>query len=163
MPSESHFKKQAELVRESLKNFYDIRQMKSPGLIKAGVEELIQSILTFNPFIPFYAKHVLSQELVPAVFNIIHDYARDHPNFSLPESFEQVGILNNRVRGAQSTVKSGMIPSSLFYVFLYLFLSDVSTPVAPRADIKAKKAKTVSNTVCRLSLLSFISLYPFVL
>src|SRR5271154_5877859 len=122
MPSESNFKRQVDIVRETLKIFYAVRELKAPFVIRAAIIDLIDSINAFNPFTAFFLKHDLFQEMVPAVFNVLNAYALDHPNFDMPSSFDKVSILNNRVRGSfsQSVFKKGMF---YFFSFSSFYLS----------------------------------------
>lgn len=121
MPSESSFKKHAEAVRDALKNFSTIRNLKAPALINTAVVELIDSTIAFNPFIPFFMSHDLFQELVPAVFNVLNDFATDNPAFMMPKSMDKVSVLNNRVRGSftQTSSKKGTKNSSFFLFYFY--------------------------------------------
>jgi hypothetical protein len=45
MPSESSFKKQAEVARGALKNFNMVRNCNSPAVIKIALNELVDAIV----------------------------------------------------------------------------------------------------------------------
>lgn len=127
MPAESTFKKHAELVRDALKNFMTVKSLNSPSLVKTVVSELIDATIAFNPYIPFFLNHALFQELPPAVFNTLNDFAAENPSFVMPKSFDKVSVLNDRVQGSITHAISSKKSESrfsyvLFFVFLFFFL-----------------------------------------
>lgn len=104
MPSESSFKKQIELIRESLKNFSAVRNLKAPVLVKAAINDLIDATIALNPYIPYFLSHDLFQELVPAAYTSLTKFAADYPDFLMPKSMEKVAGLKGRVDGSFAQV-----------------------------------------------------------
>jgi hypothetical protein len=118
MPSESSFKRHAELVRETLKNFFAVRSLKAPTLVKAAVLELIDVTVALNPFVPFFTNHDLLQELPLAVINALNDFASDNSSFPMPKSLDKVVALNTRIRSALAQANSN---KGLRFFWCYFF------------------------------------------
>jgi hypothetical protein len=140
MPSETAFKKQAELAREALTNFNTIRQLKAPGLIKTALSELVEATVcsipfifyfdansfskaSFNNFVPYFVSHVLFQEIPPAVHIAIEDFISKNPDVEMPPLTHKIAGLNARVKDflANPHPKKGMISFSPL-VFSHLLL-----------------------------------------
>lgn len=102
MPSESSFKKQAELAQDALKNFTAVQSLKSTALIKAAIDDLIDSTVAFNHFVPFFVSHPLFQEIPPAVLHVLEKYIHKNPNFDMPSDYAKVVGLDARVRDSLS-------------------------------------------------------------
>jgi hypothetical protein len=117
MPSESSFKKHAEIARDALKNFTTVRVLNAPTIVKTAVFDLIDAVIAFYPFIPFFLTHDLFRELAPTIFNVLNDFAKDNPSFVMPKTMDKVASLNERVQSSINP-KRGM--SLLFFIFLLL-------------------------------------------
>lgn len=124
MPAESTFKKHAQSIRDALTNFSTVRALKAPALIKTAVLDLIDATIALNPYIPFFLNHALFQELPPAVFTVLSDFAKENPDFAMPKSLDKVSALNDRVQNSITQVisKKGK-PFSSFILFLNDFHS----------------------------------------
>lgn len=150
MPSESSFKKQVESIRESLKNFLVVRTFKNPVLVKAAINDLIDTTVVLNHFTTYFLSHDLFQELPPAVFSALADFSAENPDFIMPKAMDKISALNDRVSGSFANVisqKSSYLP--LFFLLLLHLLVNSSflpaiVPSAPRADSKPKKSKVPS-------------------
>lgn len=121
MPSESSFKKQAEIAQDALKNFTAVQSFKSPVVIKAALDELVTSTVAFNSFIPFFLSHPLFQEIPPAVFHVLEKFMHKNPNFDMPSDYAKIVGLDTRIRESltqQTSLKKGL---SLSFIFLARF------------------------------------------
>ena len=98
MPSESLFKRHADLARDALKNFAAVRDLNSSTVVKAAIVELIDATVSFNNFVPFFVPHPLFQEIPPAVHSVLQDFLSKHPSFEMPPSFSKVAGLDARVK-----------------------------------------------------------------
>ena len=109
MPSESAFKRQADIANDALKTFLSVQNSKSNMIVKAAVDELIDATVAFNDFI-FFLAHPLFQEIPPAVFLSLEQFANKHPNFEMPSAIARVGGLDARVKNSivPRTVKKGI-------------------------------------------------------
>jgi hypothetical protein len=114
MPSESSFKKQAELASDSLKNFTAVQDLKSSAVIKAAMTELIDATVLFNNFVPFFVSHPLFQEVPSAVFNVLKKFSAKHPSFDMPQTMAKIAGLDARVKDSMSLKKG-------FFLFLFMF------------------------------------------
>lgn len=143
MPSDSAFKKQAEIAREALTTFNTIRTLNAPGPIKTALEELVTatvrfffnfstvwkiinwfslSQIAFNNFVPFFVTHPLFQEIPPAVHLAIEDFIAKHPGFDMPASTPRIAGLDARVKDSLvSPAKKGLSLSLSFSLVLILF------------------------------------------
>jgi hypothetical protein len=106
MPSESAFKKQAEIASDALKTFTAVQNSSSPTIVKAAVTELIDATIEFNNFVPFFVPHALFQEIPPAVFNVLENFSKKHPNFAMPSAIAKVAGLDARVKDSISIAKA---------------------------------------------------------
>jgi hypothetical protein len=123
MPSESAFKKQAEVANEALKTFTAVQNSSSAMVIKAAVSELVDATAEFNNFVPFFVGHALFQEIPPAVFNTLETFANKNPNFVMPSGIARIAGLDARVKdylALSKNKKAGKVS------FLLLFLSNIS-------------------------------------
>jgi len=122
MPSESSFKKQAEIAQDALKNFTAVQFLKSPVVIKAALNELIDATVAFNSFMSFFISHPLFQEIPPAVFHVIEKFMHKNPNFDMPSDYAKIVSLDTRIRDyltKPSSVKKGMSIFLFFMLFSY--------------------------------------------
>jgi hypothetical protein len=106
MPSESAFKKQAEVASDALKTFTAVQHSSSTMVVKAAVTELIDSTADFNNFVPFFVGHALFQEIPPAVFNTLETFANKNPNFVMPSGIARIAGLDARVKDYLALSKS---------------------------------------------------------
>ena len=141
MPSESSFKRQAELAQEALKTFTAVRSMKSTTVVTAAITELIDATVAFNHFVPFFVNHSLFQEIPSAVLKAFEDFIKTNPDFDMPAGIGKISGLDARARDAAAPPKKGNFLSFSF-LFHYSSPLDSVAAVAPRVD---KKTKT---TVC---------------
>lgn len=145
MPSESSFKRQADIASDALKTFSAVQSSKSSMVVKAAVIELIDATIAFNEYLPFFLAHPLFQEIPPAVFNTLEQFGNKNPKFEMPSTIARVAGLDARVKDSLRIGKQGKISFSLSTIF-FLTTSD-SVPVGPRADRVVgivRKAKTSS-------------------
>ena len=118
MPSESSFKKQADATSEALKTFTAIQNSKSIVIVKAAINELIDTTTGFNNFLPFFLSHPLFQEIPPAVFNVLEDFSNRNPKFDMPSSIAKVAGLDARVKDSMAIKnKKGMFPPFIYIPF----------------------------------------------
>ena len=153
MPSENAFKDQAEIASNALKTFVAVQHSASTFIVKAAVNELIDATIAFNNFVPFFVSHPLFQEIPPAVFNTLEQFANKHPNFEMPSTIARVAGLDARVKNSMSlsSAKKGMPSPFLLLPLLIHFLSDSVFPAGPRAD----RAGTMRRPRGSVSLRSF--------
>ena len=140
MPSESSFKRQAELAQDALKMFTTVRSMKSTPVIMAAITELIDATVGFNNFVPFFVSFPLFQEIPSAVLKALDDFVKVNPDFHMPSGMAKIASLDARARDAAAPPRKGMVIIFPCLLLFFLFLETVSS--APRVD---KRSKT---TVC---------------
>lgn len=135
MPSESSFRKQAELAQEALKNFTAVQSLKSTAVIKTAIDELVDSTILFNNYVPFFVSHSLFQEIPSSVFHVLEKFFYKHPNFDVPANYSKIAGLDARVRDSlnhPAPVKNGMFIYFSSYFFLFqLFLLRLSRSYWP--------------------------------
>lgn len=98
VPSEPAFKKQAETAQDALKNFTAVQSFKSTAVVKAALNDLVDSTVAFNHFAPSFVSHPLFQEIPPAVFHVLEKFIHKNPNFDMPPDYAKVVGLDARVR-----------------------------------------------------------------
>ena len=106
MPSESSFKRQADLAREALKSFSAVKSIKSPIIVNAALKDLLDNTVAFNNFVPYFVSHALFQELVPAVHTVINEFSTQNPSFDMPPSAIKVSGLLARVKDSMGLSNS---------------------------------------------------------
>ena len=124
MPSESSFKKHAEIAHDALTNFNAVRSLKSPVIVKTAVFDLIDAIIAFHPFIPFFLTNNIFQELLTSAYNTLCSFAKDNPAFVMPKSMDTVASINDWVQNS-FTSKRGKrysLMSFSFILFIYFFI-----------------------------------------
>jgi len=98
MPSESSFKKQADLAQDALQSFTAVQSLKSPVVIKAALDDLVAATVAFNNFVPFFTSHSLFLEIPPAVFHVLEKFIHKNPNFDMPSDYAKIVGLDTRIR-----------------------------------------------------------------
>ena len=114
MPSESSFKKHAEVTHEALKTFTMVHLLKSLVLIKTAIFDPIDAIITVYPFIPFFLTHNLFQEISTSAFNVLSSFAKENSSFIMPKTMDKVTAINDCIQGSLTSKKG---------LFLLLFIS----------------------------------------
>ena len=114
MPSESSSKKHAEVTHEALKTFTMVHLLKSPVLIKTTVFDLINTIITVDPFIPFFLTHNLFQKISTSTFNVLSSFTKENYSFIMPKMMDKVTAINNCIQGSLTSKKG---------LFCLLFIS----------------------------------------
>lgn len=109
MPSESSFRKHAEAARDALTNFTTVRSLKAPIIVRTAVFDLIDAIIAFQPFIPFFITHELFQEISTSAFNILSGFAKENPSFVMPTTMDKVVAINDRVQASLTSKKGNFI------------------------------------------------------
>ena len=100
MPSELSLKKHAEIAHDALTNFNAVCSLKSPVIVKTAIFDLIDAIIAFHPFIPFFLTNDLFQELLTSASNTLCGFAKDNPAFVMPKSMDKVASINDRVQNS---------------------------------------------------------------
>jgi hypothetical protein len=174
--SDTAFNKQADTIREALKNFGAISLLNAPGPIQLALEELIDSTvrahfassallsnlevlqLELNSFVPRLVSAPLFQELPPAVLTSINDYSAKHPNLEMPATFPRLVGLVARVK--DSAAKKGK-PSAFTRLLSLLTPLTAAISAANLRPEKGKKAKTPVSPLFRLFPFSLTEFYLF--
>lgn len=117
MPSESSFKRQADAASDALKTFMAVQSSKSSMIIKAAVIEVLDATIAFNDYLPFFLAHPLFQEIPPAVFSSLEQFANKNPKFEMPSAIARVAGLDARVRDSLRIPKKGDTLHSPFFSF----------------------------------------------
>lgn len=128
MPSESSFKRQADLASDALKTFSAVQSSKSAMVVKAAVIELIEATIAFNDYLPFFLSHSLFQEIPPAVFNALDHFATKNPKFEMPSTIARVAGLDARVKDSLKNPKKGMFSFFSSFFLLLTLLSQMLYP-----------------------------------
>src|SRR5277367_5290977 len=150
MPSESAFKKQADIAGDALKTFTAVRDSKSLIIIRAAISELIDATVAFNNYVPFFVSHPLFQEIPPAVFTVLEDFSKKNPKFDMPSTFINVAGLDARAKDSIAAAnKKGMSQFyAIFLSFIFLFSESATSLSVVRADkvgvIKKSRTSSVS-------------------
>jgi hypothetical protein len=97
-PSKLAFKKQAKLAQDALKNFTAVQSFKLTAVVKAALDDLVNSTVAFNHFAPSFVSHALFQEIPPAVFHVLEKFIHKNLNFNMPSDYAKIVGLDARVR-----------------------------------------------------------------